>query len=66
MVSTATPKFKQRQQRTNNKLLLLRNPITCLNLLGVRMRERVRGGFVYLTIYGGSFLFLLCFTKQYF
>ena len=29
MVSTATtPKFKQRQQRTDNKLLLLRRPIT--------------------------------------
>ena len=28
MVSNATPKFKQKQQKTDNKLLLLRNPMT--------------------------------------
>ena len=33
MVSMATVEFKQKQQRTDNKFVLLRSPITCSELL---------------------------------
>ena len=50
MVSNATPKFKQKQQKTDNKLLLLRNPMTtCSDQLVWECKDAEQGGHVHLT-----------------
>ena len=51
MVSMATVKFKQKQQRTGNKFVLLRSPITCSDLL---VFENVECSNVHLTSYDFS------------
>ena len=52
MVSNATPKFKQKQQKTDNKLLLLRYPMTtCSDQLVWECKDAKQGGHVHLTHY---------------
>ena len=50
MVSNATPKFKQKQQKTDNKLLLLSNPMTTRSdQLVWECKDAEQGGHVHLT-----------------